>query len=132
MTFTVEWANEEKTIVLTTFQAGWTLKEFMSESSIQEIALLDSVDHPVYLVQVLEGQLPKLSFGWTGNAEGDSALNHPNLAMIVFVAQQRLAPSLINVFSRVFPKHANTLHIEATTEAALAYIASQADISMPT
>lgn len=122
MAVTVEWANLEKTILMTTYHVGWSWAELTHLSAASQTPYLDAVEHPVYLIEVLEGRVPMPKVGWTYDINEEGIGDHPNFAGAVVVTTSRIAPMLANIFKLTAPGQAHKLHLATTVEEALTLI----------
>lgn len=118
MPYTVEWANEEQSIILVTFEPGWTWQEFATTSAKEKIAMLDSVDHPVYIIQWFQGRIPVPKIGWTQSFRNAGTIDHPNYAMVILVTSNNIAQSLVNVFGAIVPSFKDKMRLVKTIEEA--------------
>lgn len=116
MTYTIEWTDTEKTIVLVTFEPGWSWHEFATESSKEKIEMLDAVDHPVYFIQWLKGSVPMPKIGWTGSFQRAGTIDHPNYAKVILVNNTRIAQTMVNVFGGIIPSFRDKMHLVATID----------------
>ncbi len=124
MTFNLDWADDEKTIILVTYHPGWTWQEAILETTAPEIELLNTVEHPVYIVHHILGRLPTPSIGWTYTAETEGSFHHPNYAGAVVITPHKMNHMLFNVFVRRLPGVSHKIHLVQTPEQAYSLIAS--------
>lgn len=118
MAYTIEWLDEEQTILLTTYHEGWSWREFAAEASEPIIKIFEATPHPVYNIQYLQGRMPLPTIGWTGKIGSAGVMGHPKQKAVIVVADHRLAPYLANVFLRLFPQYAQQLiHVSTLDEA---------------
>ncbi len=118
MAFTIEWGNAERTILQTTYQTGWTWDELIHKTAEIQKNHMGSVEHPVCLIEVLEGDIPVPRLGWTHCVQSTGVHDHPNFAAAVIVTQSSLSWPLAQIFKMVLPEHGKNLHVAPTVEQA--------------
>ena len=101
MSISVEWDNEQHTIVRWIFDRRWTWDEF-SAAQKESNQLLEKVDHPVDVIGDLRN-----SSGLPANAltayRGFVNTTVENLDLIVLVGAGRFVKAMVTVFVRVMP-----------------------------
>ncbi len=117
---TIKWYDQEKTIIVVTFEPGWTWREFIVETAAPKIAMMDSIDHAVYIIHLIPpGRISLPQMGWLRSyTEEAGTPHHPNYAAAVFVTTNRIATTLVNVAVKILPKWEGRLLIRPTEEAA--------------
>lgn len=123
MPFEIEWIDEQKTVILVSFEPGWTWREFIFETSFPKIEMMDSVEHPVYIVHLIPGTLTVPQMGWLRSyREEVGTPHHPNYAAAIFVSTNSIAKTLVRVAERILPSWKNRLLVVPSEEAALALV----------
>ncbi len=100
MPVTVEWDNEEKTIIRMTMVGHWTWDE-MYVATAEGDRMLDTIQHRVGVIIDLQQSVgvPPMAMA---NARKVSEKQHRNAAMTVFVGANAFFVALWSVFSKVY------------------------------
>ncbi|MBI5668525.1 MAG: hypothetical protein HZC41_11015 [Chloroflexi bacterium] len=123
MPITLDWDNDDKTILLERFISPWTIEEYYRLID-DEAALMAQVSHPVHLI--LDGSqsplAPRQMF--TGIQYALKRLP-PNQGLIVFVRANRLLQLFIEVARQMSPQIAQATCYARSVEEARRLIAER-------
>lgn len=119
----VNWYDKDKTIVRYEFEGQWRWDD-LHEAIKQVNALLESVNHPVYIIiDVTEGTIvPAGAFSHMRMRSMNAA---PNWAGGIFVGMNTFLKTLITTFIKVYPKLGERYAVCNTMDEALAVIAEK-------
>ena len=101
MAISVEWGNEEHTIVYWVFNGKWTWEEF-SDAQRESNQLLATVDHIVDIIGNLK-RGPNLPPNALSAYQGLLEHSAENLGLIVLVGSSNFVKALVGIFSRMIP-----------------------------
>jgi|GEM_PF-3865264 len=83
---TVQWLDEDQIIIHQIFRQEWTLKDY-EDSLLEAYALLDSVEHAVYLITTVKGKF-KMPPGFKERLKQSSADVRANERLHSIVLEQ--------------------------------------------
>jgi hypothetical protein len=121
MTIQVGWADDAQTIMLLTYQTGWTWADF--RSALQRSGELSQhVHHTFYMVNDVRAasELPEGQAISQFRTAGQN--NAPTLRYIYIVGTNMFATSLLNTMKKLVPNIANTWRLVPRIEDAYAQI----------
>jgi hypothetical protein len=99
MSITVTWDNDDKSIILMTFEQPWTLPE-LETSQTQLHSLMFSVAHPVDLMlDVSKTGVPPANA--MGRFRALSKVRFPNQRLLILVGTNMFVRSMIDAIQRV-------------------------------
>ena len=114
-----EWADEDHTITVTTYEKGWTWQDFKDSDDTVGL-MLDTVDHKVSFI--LDGSKAVIPKGFSSNfpelVDRAQGLHHPNAEYIVIVGVKPHLQALYELFSSLFKEHSKTTFMVATLDKA--------------
>ncbi len=125
MSITVQWDNDEKTVIRYDVSDNWTWDEF--RQAVEQIhAMIDTVSHTVDAIANLENGnfLPSGSL-W--QARNVASRSHPRAGMTVIVKGSYMMQSLYGLFRSLYGKmgfYVN-IHFAPTLEAARALLEAE-------
>ena len=102
MAISVEWGNEEHTIVYWVFNGKWTWEEF-SEVQRESNQLLLTVDHTVDVIGNLK-RGPRLPANALSAYQGLLEHSAENTGLIVLVGSSNFVKAMVGVFTRLTSK----------------------------
>ena len=118
MPITIKWDNEDKTIIRVDFVGEWTVDDY-NVVNREEEAMLDSVDHKVDIIGVLENiTMPKDALANFWRFSATPGYTHPNAGLMVHVVDSRFAKTMVEIFGRVYKQLAEKIVIVSTLEEA--------------
>ena len=100
MGISVNWANEEQTIVRWIFDGPWTWQDFL-DAQTQSNALLATVDHRVDIVGNLINS-PSLPANALSAYKGVLKRAAPNIGLIVLVGSSSFVKAMVRTFNSIF------------------------------
>lgn len=117
MTVHVEWDNEEKTVIRTTYQEPVKIEDVFTALD-QQVVLLDSVEHPVVMMIDMSTlkRLPHTTLSSYPEIAKHRGIHHPNTAMSYVVMNNLPMEYMINIFSRLFAKFDTATSVEQARE----------------
>lgn len=101
MKITVEWDNEQHTILRWVFQSRWSWDDY-STAQQESNEILAEIDHPVDVIGDLRNTSSLPSNALTAY-RGFVAETAPNVDLIVLVGASRFVKAMVNVFVKVMP-----------------------------
>lgn len=118
MTTIVEWLNVEKNILMLTRNEPWTWNQFR-ECGQQAADLLESVDHPVYLIDNLQGNSFMPPTGFVENLKWVVANVHchRNIQAVITVASRAIQPLFIPAIKQYGAPNREYLFVETLDQA---------------
>lgn len=121
MKISADWADDEQTIFLVTFQPGWTLDEF--EWALQRGRdLSKDLDHPFYGIADMRAA-PKLPGGHAINQLRAVAQKSPmQIRCVYIVGSDMFITSLLAMMQKIIPATARMWRIVPTMDAAYTLI----------
>ena len=123
MTISVDWYDEKRTILLQTFDTGWTWQDYVDLSSRQR-KMMDTVSHRVDMIGDARGvQIPKNVLQNLSNIASNSALNnHENAGIYVIVGANNAVQTFLRIFKNVFSSQGERIFTASSLEEALTLI----------
>jgi hypothetical protein len=122
MSIDIEWDNEEKTIILTTYSGEFTWDEFEATSRETE-AMLKGVDHEVDILANLEDlTIPKDALANFPKIAQAPYFTHSHVGLMVFFGASHFAQTLIDLLGKVYST-ATSIVVVPTLEEAYEVIA---------
>jgi hypothetical protein len=102
MPITVEWENEEKTIVHVRYKGRWTWAEFMEHAGREAAEMMKTVPHRVDVLADYFESGPLPLGGAMTQARGAIKQWPENWGILVVVSDNSIINSLVNVFHTTF------------------------------
>lgn len=101
MATTVQWYNEEKTIIHHHFEGYWSLQDYY-QSLKESNELLDTVDYKVihFLDMIHSKGLPN---GFLSAIRGSSKRWHPNSGRVVMIGANPFVLAFSKLFNKIYP-----------------------------
>ncbi len=115
MAITVNWDDEAHTIVRLASQDTWEMAEFR-QACFQSMALLRTVDHPVYIICALHLGFT-LPPGILWELRDIIQITPPNWSGGIIITQDSFAISLVITLSQIYLRRKNHRLIAVSTEA---------------
>ncbi|MBN2304519.1 MAG: hypothetical protein JXQ72_08590 [Anaerolineae bacterium] len=112
MPITIEWINEEKTVLLERFEGQWSLDDYFRLVD-QAADHLDTVPHTVHIIaDGTRSRLPPTRL--FSGARYAARRKPPNQGITVFVGIDAFTETLIHIANRLLPGVAGTLRVVNT------------------
>ncbi len=123
MAITVSWVDDERTILLMSFQGEWNNDELRS-NGIQAILMVRSTNHAVYIVSDYTDS-ETVPLGVLMQARDLNAMRPPNWAGGVTITQDLFMKGLLEVFVHIYMlrHHQRNQYVADTYAEALALVA---------
>lgn len=117
----VEWGNEERTIIWTSYLHGWTWDDLYAAAE-KAHQMTESVEHPVdMLIDFRTGErIPAGAFSQFNRLKD---IQHPRWAFQVILARSGFVATLVNIYSKVNPDY--QYRVASTAEDARAILAER-------
>ena len=115
MTITVNWDDDEHTIVRLASQDTWGMEEFR-QACLQSMALLRTVEHPVYVLCALYLGF-NLPHGILWELRDIIQISPPNWSGGIIITQDSFAVSLVVTLSQVYMRRKNHRLVAVANEA---------------
>ena len=128
MPITVQWDNEEKTIIYYTFDGAWTWDEFYAVYR-DVYAMLDTVQHPVHAIVDLRSSrlLPRDTLTQMRRLTYEQ---HENGGMTVFITSNPLAHTFYTLLTNLYRRALEIFRLAATPEEAYQMLATDDEAAM--
>ena len=117
MPVTVEWDNEDKTIIRVTM--GEYTWDDIESSSRQEQEMLDGINHKVdFIVDITSTKIPKDVLANFQKFAAAPPYTHTNAGLVVIVGANRFHATITEIFGKVHKPLADKLAMASTVEEA--------------
>lgn len=126
MNITVDWYNDQKTIIYYKFKIGWTFQEF--RNVYQDVYnMLDTVDHTVdAIVDLTEARIfPKDTLTEMRRLTFEQ---HENGGITVIITESAMSHTMYNFLKSVHKRFSEVFHLAKTLDKAL-YILDEPETS---
>ena len=120
MATTVEWANEEKTIVLQRIDGEWTMSDYF-DIIHQSAELLKTVNHQVDIIIDLSTTHYVPQNVISGATQTESIVP-PNQRIVIFVGAKMIHKLLLSLGKRLAPRAAHHQHFVTSMDEAYALL----------
>ncbi len=111
------WDNDEHTIMLVTYQPGWTWDDLEANMMVEE-AMLSSVEHKVDVIaDFRDTQLPPGAIGRLPKIAQSPPYTHPNSGFMVMVGSPAFMEEVVGVYKRVYGQAAKLTMVQDLDEA---------------
>lgn len=120
MSATVNWFDEEKTIIVHYFDGKWTLQDYLQSLKDSEL-MLNTVDHPVtlFLDMTHSKGLPK---GFMSVLRANAKRRHPNSGQVLMIGANPIILAFIKLFSKIYYNPNSRFFIVGSIDEALGVI----------
>ncbi|GAB4475563.1 MAG: hypothetical protein Kow00124_16720 [Anaerolineae bacterium] len=126
MPITIDWANEERTIILETFGPQWTWNEFMNASVVKSM-MMEAVGHRVDVIAdarnttLPPGAVQSIPYV----VENAACYSHPNGGAYIVVGGSPLIEAFARIYARTYLENGRRLLFAETIDEALALLTGQ-------